>query len=364
MAKQPTGGSSRGQARGGGTTQSRGSRGGAGGTQRGTERGTQTSSQNSSQSSSQNSSQNTAQTGSQNSSQQRDDRQVDQERQLNVSREGGGGSATSVRGDDVRGGDVRGGQRGNMTSSGQGQEQTSILPVLMSNPWLMTNAFLTNPFGFTQAMNQEMDRLFGNSDDTGSFGRIGQGSSGQQGQGRGLAANGGQRGRGQSRWAPQIEVRQRGNELTVCADLPGMTPDDIDVHVEDGMLTISGERQSNTEDNQEGMYRSERSYGAFTRTIPLPEGVSEDNVQARFEHGVLEVTVPLPQQQQQRGRRSQIQSGSARSNAQGGQNTQGGQSMPSGQGSQSGQSAQSGQGNQGNRGNQGREGRQSGGNAS
>ncbi len=307
MAKQPTGGSSRGQARGGGTTQSRGSRAGAGGTQRGTESGTQPPSRSSSQSSSQPGSQNTAQ----NTSQQRDDRQADHERQLNVSREGGSGSAASVRG-----GDVRGGQRGNKISSGQGEEQTSILPVLMSNPWLMTNAFLTNPFGFTQAMNQEMDRLFGNGDDVGSYGRIGQGSSGQLGQGRGLATTGGQRGRGQSRWAPQIEVRQRGNELTVCADLPGMTPDDIDVHVEDGMLTISGERQSNTEGNQEGMYRSERSYGAFTRIIPLPEGVSEDDVEARFEHGVLEVTVPLPQQQQQRGRRIQIQSGSAQSTAQ------------------------------------------------
>ena len=360
MAKQPTGGSSRGQARGGGTTQSRGSRSGAGGTQRGTGRGAQNTSQTTSQNTSQNTSRNAAQSIDQNS-QQRDDRQMDQERQLNVSREGGGGSATSVRG-----GDGRSGQRGNMISQGQGQEQTSILPVLMSNPWLMTNAFLTNPFGFTQAMNQEMDRLFGN-DDIGSFGRIGQGSSGQQGQGRGLATIGGQgsqRGRGLSRWAPQIEVRQRGNELTVCADLPGMTPDDIDVHIEDGMLTISGERQSNTEDNQEGVYRSERSYGAFTRTIPLPEGVSEDNVRARFEHGVLEVTVPLPQQQQQRGRRIQIQSGAGRSNAQAGQIAQGGQSTQGGQGAQSGQSAQSGQGNQSNQSNQGREGRQQGANAS
>jgi len=356
MAKQPTGGSSRGQARGGGTTQSRGSRGGAGGTQRGTGTGAQNPSQNNSQTTSQTTSRNAAQSIDQ-SSQQRDDRQTDQERQLNVSREGGSGSATSGRG-----GVGRSGQRGNVISQGQGQEQTSILPVLMSNPWLMTNAFLTNPFGFTQAMNQEMDRLFGNSDDSGSFGRIGQGSSGQQGQGRGLAASGrqsGQRGGGLSRWAPQIEVRQRGNELTVCADLPGLTPDDIDVHIEDGMLTISGERQSNSEDNQEGLYRSERSYGAFTRTIPLPEGVSEDSVQARFEHGVLEVTVPLPQQQQQqRGRRIQIQSGSGRSNAQAGQiAARGGQSMQGGQG------AQSGQGNQANQGNQGREGRQQGANA-
>ena len=97
--------------------------------------------------------------------------------------------------------------------------------------------------------------------------------------------------------------------MVVRADLPGISPDDVQIDVEDGVLTISGERRNTNEDRQEGFYRSERSYGTFARSIALPDGVDEDQVNARYEHGVLEVTIPLPQQQRQRGRRVQIQGG-------------------------------------------------------
>jgi HSP20 family protein len=111
-------------------------------------------------------------------------------------------------------------------------------------------------------------------------------------------------------------VFQRGNDMVVRADLPGISPDDVQIDVEDGVLTISGERRNTNEDQQEGFYRSERSYGAFSRSIALPEGVDEDKVNARYEHGVLDVTVPLPQQQHQRGRRVQIQSGAGSGSSQ------------------------------------------------
>ena len=103
-------------------------------------------------------------------------------------------------------------------------------------------------------------------------------------------------------------MRQNGNQITVCADLPGLTAKDIDIEVEDGILTISGERHQSSEDKKEGYYRSERSYGSFARSVALPDGVDENQIRAKFDNGVLEVTVPVPEQRQ-RGRRVEIQSG-------------------------------------------------------
>lgn len=206
----------------------------------------------------------------------------DQERPRQVSQE-----ATSGRTGVQRGGR----QQGALTGREAGQP--SLLPAFMAHPGLMASAFMSDPFAFANVMNQEMDRLFS------TFG--GAGSTGlEQGGAR-------QAGRGLARWNPQMEVVQRGNELAVCADLPGMNPEDVNIDVEDGMLTISGERRQSNEERGEGFYSSERSYGAFARTIPLPDGVDEDQINARFENGVLEVRVPLPEQQRQRSRRVQIQ---------------------------------------------------------
>jgi len=165
----------------------------------------------------------------------------------------------------------RGGRQSSGLASGR-QTQQSMLPALMANPWLMTNALMANPFGFAQAMNQEMDRLFSSFDD--DFASPGRVSSGQTG--RGLSSLGGQQGaRGISQWNPQIEMRQRDNELVISADLPGLKPDDVNIEVDDGILTISGERRQQSEDRQEGVYRGERSYGAFSRSIALPDGVTK-----------------------------------------------------------------------------------------
>jgi len=215
---------------------------------------------------------------------------ADQERQRQISREP---SSSAV-------GMQRGGQYGTGSAlSGRGQQ--SMLPAFMTNPGLMASAFMSDPFAFAQAMSEEMDRLFDTFGGTSQGGR----SLSTGGSGRSLQ----QGGRGQSYWAPQMEVFQRGNEMVVRADLPGLSPDDVQIEAEDGVLTISGERRQTNEDRQEGFYRSERSYGTFSRSIALPDGVDEEQVNARYEHGVLEVTVPLPQQQRQRGRRVQIQSG-------------------------------------------------------
>jgi HSP20 family protein len=224
----------------------------------------------------------------------------DQERQRQISREPAS-SGTGMQ---------RGGQSGAGSAiSGRGQAQPSMLPAFMTNPGLMASAFMSDPFAFAQAMSQEMDRLFDTFGGTSQGGR----NLSTSGSGRSLQQQGS---RGQSYWAPPMEVFQRGNEMVVRADLPGVAPDDVQIDVEDGVLTISGERRNTNEDQQEGFYRSERSYGAFSRSIALPEGVDEDQVNARYEHGVLEVTVPLPQQQRHRGRRVQIQSGAGSGSSQ------------------------------------------------
>ena len=111
---------------------------------------------------------------------------------------------------------------------------------------------------------------------------------------------------GQSLWYPQVEVREREGKLVVCADLPGTRKEDVHVEIRDNALILQGERRQESEQSQEGFYRSERSYGRFQRAIPLPEGVNPEQVQANFKDGVLEITVPLPQRQSPQGRRIAI----------------------------------------------------------
>jgi HSP20 family protein len=105
---------------------------------------------------------------------------------------------------------------------------------------------------------------------------------------------------------PRIEVEQRGGDLVVRADLPGLKAEDINVTVDRGMLTISGERRQENREEREGFIRSEVSYGTFYRTIPLPEGADENRVEATFRNGVLEITIPLSEREQ--GRKVQVQS--------------------------------------------------------
>jgi HSP20 family protein len=105
---------------------------------------------------------------------------------------------------------------------------------------------------------------------------------------------------------PHIEVEQRGSDLVVRADLPGLKADDINISVDRGMLTISGERRQEHREEREGFIRSEIRYGTFYRAIPLPEGADENRVAATFRDGVLEITIPVSEPEQ--GRKVQVQS--------------------------------------------------------
>ena len=146
-----------------------------------------------------------------------------------------------------------------------------------------------SPFRALQRMADEMDRMF---DDfglgrrwTSPLGRLGGGEI----------------------WAPEIDVFQKNNELTIRADLPGLKRADVSVEVTDDAVTIQGERKQEREDEREGYYRSERSYGSFHRVVPLPEGAMADQAKAHFRDGVLEITMPAPPTS--KGRRLEIGEG-------------------------------------------------------
>ena len=93
-------------------------------------------------------------------------------------------------------------------------------------------------------------------------------------------------------YVPKIDVSEDGDEILVTAELPGIDEKDIDVSLTRDALTIKGEKKISKEDKGKDYYRMERSYGAFHRTIPLPEGVDTDKVKATFKNGVLTVTLP------------------------------------------------------------------------
>lgn len=90
-------------------------------------------------------------------------------------------------------------------------------------------------------------------------------------------------------WAPAVDVVNRDGDLVVRAEIPGVKPEEVDVTVHDRVLTISGERKIEQEEERGGYLVRERRYGSFRRSMQLPEGVDETSIKARFENGVLEV---------------------------------------------------------------------------
>jgi len=110
-------------------------------------------------------------------------------------------------------------------------------------------------------------------------------------------------------WSPQIEVGRQNGNLVVRAEVPGVAPDDVEVAVDDGVLTISGERRDEQREERDGFFRTERFYGQFYRAIPLPEGAKEDQVEANIDNGVLEIRIPVPEQRQRQPHRVAINSG-------------------------------------------------------
>jgi HSP20 family protein len=159
-----------------------------------------------------------------------------------------------------------------------------------------------SPFGLMRRMAEDMDRLF---EDLG-FGLPGFALSPTLG----TAATPRQRGStntfARTGWMPPIETFRRGDKLVVRADLPGLRKEDVSVEIDDGVLTISGERSEEDVEDREGYYHSERSYGQFQRSLALPEGITGESCDATFKDGVLEVTIPVPKQAERSARKVQI----------------------------------------------------------
>jgi HSP20 family protein len=102
------------------------------------------------------------------------------------------------------------------------------------------------------------------------------------------------------RWIPAMDLIETADHYVLRADLPGLGEDDVNVELQDNVLTISGERKAEHETRQEGYYRLERAFGGFSRSLTLPEGIDPDAVQAQFDRGVLELRIAKPEQKKPR----------------------------------------------------------------
>jgi HSP20 family protein len=128
-----------------------------------------------------------------------------------------------------------------------------------------------------EQLRREMDRMFGQSSSTEETSNI-----------------------ATSDWVPAVDIKETEKEFIIHADIPGVDPDDIDVHMEDGMLTIKGERESETKENREGYKRIERQRGTFYRRFSLPDTANAEKISAKSNNGVLEITIPKQEKAQPR----------------------------------------------------------------
>ena len=131
---------------------------------------------------------------------------------------------------------------------------------------------MLSPFRGFYDTQSEVDRLFGEM----------------------MAGFGHRRGRQEGRfseWAPAVDVLTRDGDVVIRAELPGVKQEDVDITFQNGLLTISGEHKVDEEEERKGYYARERRYGSFRRSMTLPEGIDDSKIHAKFEDGVLEVTV-------------------------------------------------------------------------
>ena len=116
------------------------------------------------------------------------------------------------------------------------------------------------------------------------------------------------------RWTPATDLVEAEDHFVLRADLPGVAEEDVSIEIQDSTLTVSGERKAEHEQRERGWYRVERSFGRFSRSLTLPEGVNADAISAGFDKGVLEVRIPKPEER--KPRRVQIKAESANGGSQ------------------------------------------------
>ncbi len=108
-------------------------------------------------------------------------------------------------------------------------------------------------------------------------------------------------------FVPSVDVADKEKEVVVTAELPGMEEKDIEVTVDEGVLSICGEKCEESKKERKGYYQVERSFGSFYRTIPLPAAVDRDQVKAVFKKGVLEITLPKTAEAQKKGKKIKVE---------------------------------------------------------
>jgi HSP20 family protein len=101
-------------------------------------------------------------------------------------------------------------------------------------------------------------------------------------------------------WNPVCDIKETDKDYIVHAELPGVPKENINIELENGILTISGEKKEEKKEENEKYHRIERSYGKFSRSMTVPEGVTHDQIKAKFENGVLEITFPKPPEPKKR----------------------------------------------------------------
>jgi HSP20 family protein len=152
----------------------------------------------------------------------------------------------------------------------------------------------SSPFSLMRRMADDMDRIF---QDFGFARGLGLSSALDRDVWRGGSVDA---------WTPQLDAFRRGDEYVIRADLPGLKKEDVTVEVQDGVLSITGERRVEHDDTKDDVYRSERSYGRFFRSLTLPENVEAEDCTASFTDGVLEVTFAAPTRPDRKAKQVQI----------------------------------------------------------
>ncbi|KDE38486.1 MAG: Hsp20/alpha crystallin family protein [Nitrincola lacisaponensis] len=93
-------------------------------------------------------------------------------------------------------------------------------------------------------------------------------------------------------WAPSVDIKEETDKFLIFADIPGVKPEDIEVSMEAGVLTVKGQKESESKTEKDGYKRVERSFGSFYRRFSLPDSADGDAINAKCKHGVLEITIP------------------------------------------------------------------------
>lgn len=131
------------------------------------------------------------------------------------------------------------------------------------------------PWNMLEQMRRDMDRVF-------------------------ASRNGDESSSAVSEWTPAVDIQEDDKRFLIEADIPGVDPKDIEVHMENGMLTISGERESENKEEKEGYKRIERMRGSFYRRFSLPDSADAEKISAKSHNGVLQITIPKKETEQPR----------------------------------------------------------------